>query len=86
MTKATLALGRPGRAVVPQLAQGLAGMAALWVESLSRLDGRLLRRQSQESQTAEDLLERASAIEATQPSFAADLRAVALRSQGVEHF
>jgi hypothetical protein len=77
-----MTLGRPSTRVVPQPLQGLAGFTVWLVESLFRLGGWSRNVPSRESQTAEDLLERALAIEATQPSFAADLRAVALRAQG----
>jgi hypothetical protein len=55
--------------------QALAGLhraAALWFTSARPVDT-----------TADDLLDRAAAYEATQPGYAADLRAAALQARGL---
>ncbi len=81
MTSASMSFGRPVRLTIPRGAQWFAAGAAFLIESLRRLDRwQLSLVQKQEPRSAEDVLAWAKRIEATEPSFAADLRAAALRS------
>lgn len=72
--------GRPHRVATPRLAVWLGLLATGLILRLRRLDAWLLSRRSGEPQSAEDVLAWASRIEATEPGFAGDLRAAALRS------
>lgn len=80
MTNASMTFGRPERLVIPRGSAWLAAGAALLIDGLRRLDRWQLSLQREEPQTAEDVLAWADRIEHTEPSFAADLRAAALRA------
>ncbi len=84
MTSAFMSFGRAARVVLPQPAQWLAALAAAWAARFQQLDAWLSINQPWEPSTVEEVLAWAHRIEATQPGFAADLRAAALRAQGVE--
>lgn len=81
MTSASMTFGRPTRLAVPRGSLWFANIAVALIASLRRLDQWQLSLQREEPQTAEGVLAWAKRIEATEPSFAADLRAAALRSQ-----
>ena len=80
MTRNSLTFGRRTRLAVPLGSAWLGSLAAAVINRLRRLDDWQLRRQRDELKTAEEVLAWACRIEATEPSFAADLRAAALRS------
>jgi hypothetical protein len=81
MTSASMTFGRPARLRIPRGALWFATGAAMLIEGLRRLDRwQLSLAQRQEPRTADEVLAWAKRIEATEPSFAADLRAAALRS------
>jgi hypothetical protein len=80
MTSASMTFGRSTR-VAPALGnQLLSALASSAVKTLRRLDNWLLSLQQTEPRDAESVMAWASRIEATEPGFAADLRAAALRS------
>ena len=80
MTSASMTFGRRTRLAVPRGSLWLGSLAAAVINSLRRLDDWQLRKQRDEPKNAEEVMAWASRIEATEPSFAADLRAAALRS------
>ena len=84
MTSASMTFGRPARLSIPRGALWFATATHALLESLRRLDRwqlGLMRRQ--EPQSAEEVLTMAQRLEASDPGFAADLRAAALRSMNV---
>ena len=82
MTNPSMTFGRPTRLAAPRGSLWLAGLGALMIRGLRQLDRWQLSHQPQEPKTAEEVLAWARRIEPTDPGFAADLRAAALRSQG----
>ncbi len=80
MSPTSMTFGRPHRVATHRLAVWLGLLTAGLILRLRRLDAWLLSRRSSEPQSAEDVLAWASRIEATEPGFAGDLRAAALRS------
>ncbi len=80
MTNASMTFGRPERLVIPRGSAWLAAGAALLIDGLRRLDRWQLSLQREEPRTAEEVLAWADRIEHTEPGFAADLRAAALRA------
>ena len=84
MTSNSMTFGRHTRLAIPRGSVWLGSLAAALISSLRRLDDWQLRHQRDEPKTAEEVLAWASRIEATEPSFAADLRAAALRSMPID--
>jgi len=82
MSNASMTFGRPTRLAVPRGSVWLGTLAATLINSLRRLDNWQLRQLREEPKTAEGVLDWASRIEASEPGFASDLRAAALRSMG----
>lgn len=80
MTSASMSFGRKARLDIPRGALWFAAGATALINGLRRLDRWQLGLTQQEPRTAEEVLAWATRIEATEPSFAADLRAAALRS------
>lgn len=80
MTHASMTFGRPARLVIPRGSAWLAAGASLLIDGLRRLDRWQLSQQRDEPRTAADVMAWANSIEHTEPSFAADLRAAALRA------
>jgi hypothetical protein len=80
MTNASMTFGRPERLVIPRGSVWLAAGAALLIDGLRRLDRWQLSLQREEPQSAADVLAWADRIEHSEPGFAADLRAAALRA------
>ncbi len=80
MSHASMTFGRPARLSIPRGALWFANGAALLIEALRSLDRWQLSAGKQEPRTAEEVLDWANRIEASEPSFAADLRAAALRT------
>lgn len=82
MTSASMTFGRSTRLSAPRGSVWFAALAGAVIGALKRLDQWQLKASRQEPQTAEDVLAWASRIQASDPGFAADLRAAALRSMG----
>ena len=82
MTSASMTFGRPTRLAVPRGAILLGTLAAALIGGLRRLDHWQLKQLRNEPKTADGLLDWANQIEASEPGFASDLRAAALRSMG----
>jgi len=82
MTSASMTFGRPTRMTVPRGALWFGNFTAFLLNSLRKLDRWQLSLQRQEPQTAEEVMAWAKRIERTEPGFAADLRAAAMRSMG----
>ena len=81
MTSASMSFGRPARLTIPRGSLWMANGFAYLIEGLRRLDRwQLSLVQKSEPRTADEVLAWASRVEPTEPSFAADLRAAALRS------
>ena len=80
MTNASMTFGRPTRLAMPRGSLWLGTLAAAMINSLRKLDTWQLSQQRSEPNTADEVMAWASRIEATEPSFASDLRAAALRS------
>ena len=82
MTSASMTFGRPTRVAIPRGSMWFAAVAGFAVHALQRLDRWQQSLSQQEPQTADDVLAWAARIERSEPGFAADLRAAALRSLG----
>ncbi len=80
MTNASMTFGRPTRLAVPRGSVLLGTLAAAVISGLRRLDNWQLKQLRDEPKTAEGVLDWADRIEASEPGFASDLRAAALRS------
>jgi hypothetical protein len=80
MTNASMTFGRPTRLAIPRGAIWLGSFAAALIHALRRLDNWLLSERRDNPKTAEEVMDWANRIESTEPGFAADLRAAALRS------
>jgi len=82
MTNASMRFGRPARLRIPRGSQWFAAGAALLIDALRRVDRWQLNLvQAQVPGNADEVLALAKRIEPSQPSFAADLRAAALRAK-----
>ena len=80
MTSASMTFGRPARLNIPRGALWFAAGTTWLIEGLRRLDRWQLSLGKQEPRTAEDVLDWAARVEPTEPGFASDLRAAALRA------
>ena len=80
MSNASMTFGRPTRSAAPRTSIWLATGAAALIQGLRRLDNWLLSQRQDHPKTAEAVMDWARRIEQTDPGFAADLRAAALRS------
>ena len=80
MSNASMTFGRPTRLAIPLNPHWLASLAAAMIHGLRRLDNWLLSKRQDDPKTAEEVMDWANRIEPTEPGFAADLRAAALRS------
>ncbi len=80
MTSASMTFGRPARLAIPRSSLWLSAIPATMINGLRRLDSWQLSKQRDEPKTAEGVLAWAGRIEATEPGFASDLRAAALRT------
>jgi len=80
MTNASMTFGRPTRLTIPRGSLWFAALAAALINGLRRLDQWQLSMKQAEPSDADEVMAWASRIEATEPGFAADLRAAALRS------
>lgn len=82
MTSASMTFGRPARLKAPRGALWFGSAAAALLNALRSADRWLLDTRAEKLKSAEEVLEWARRIEPNEPSFAADLRAAALRSMG----
>ena len=80
MNDTSMTFGRPARLVIPRASLWFGSLAAQLIHRLRALDSWLLNTRQQEPKTVEEVMAWASRIEATEPSFAAELRAAALRA------
>ena len=80
MNSASMTFGRPTRLAAPRGSIWMAGLVTAMIDGLRRLDSWQLSQQRNEPKTAEGVLNWARRIEATDPGFASDLRAAAMRS------
>lgn len=80
MTSASMTFGRPTRLAVPRGSIFLGKLAAALISGLRHLDNWQLRQLRDEPKTAAGVMNWANRIEATEPGFASDLRAAAMRS------
>ena len=80
MTTASMSFGRPTRLTIPRGALWFGSLATLLINALRRLDRWQLGLPQQEPRTAEEVLAWATRIENSDPGFASDLRAAAMRS------
>ena len=80
MSFASMTFGRPSRLALPSAAALFTSATARVIAALRRLDHWLLSADRPEPRTADEVLDWARRIENTDPGFAADLRAAALRS------
>jgi hypothetical protein len=80
MTSASMTFGRPARLTIPRGSLWFGNLAAFLIERLRRLDRWQLGMKQDERRDADDVLAWATRIEHSDPGFAADLRAAALRS------
>jgi hypothetical protein len=82
MNSASMTFGRPTRLAIPRGSIWMAGLVTAMIDGLRRLDDWQLNQQRHEPKTAEGVLNWARHVEATDPGFASDLRAAAMRSGG----
>ena len=80
MTKPSMTFGRTTRLIASRRSILLGMLAAVLISGLRRLDNWQLRRLREEPKSVEGILAWANRIEASEPSFASDLRAAALRA------
>lgn len=76
----SMTFGRPARLQVPRGSLWFAQGAALLIAGLRRLDRWQLGTAKSEPQTADEVLVWATRVEPTEPGFASDLRAAAMRA------
>ena len=82
---ASMTFGRPARLTIPRGSQWVAAGFGMLIDGLRRLDRwQLSLVQKHEPRSADEVLEWAARIEPTEPGFAADLRAAALRSMDAD--
>lgn len=81
MTAASMTFGRATRTTIPRGSRFFANGAAVLIGLLRKMDTWQLKKAQSGPQTAEEVLNWARSIEATDPGFAADLRAAVYRSQ-----
>ena len=85
MTNASMTFGRPARLNISRGTTWFASGAGLLIDALRRIDRWQLNLvQAQVPSTASEVLALANRLEASQPSFAADLRAAALRAMDAD--
>jgi hypothetical protein len=82
MSTASMTFGRPTRMTIPRGSLWMASLAYFLIGAVRRLDRWQLSRQEKEPTTPDEVMDYARRVEASDPGFAADLRAAALRAQG----
>lgn len=80
MSTASMTFGRPTRIAIPRGSVWFATLAFALINLMRRIDRWQLERAEHEPRNAAEVMELARRIEKTDPGFAADLRAAALRS------
>jgi len=80
MSTASMTFGRPTRIAIPRGSVWFANLAFALINLMRRIDRWQLERAEHEPRNAAEVMELARRIEKTDPGFAADLRAAALRS------
>ncbi|MBL8351160.1 MAG: hypothetical protein JNL87_12715 [Burkholderiaceae bacterium] len=80
MSNASMTFGQPQRLVIPRGSVWAASAMAMLIDALRRLDRWQLSLKQEEPRTVQDVLAWASRVEASDPGFAADLRAAAMRA------
>ena len=80
MSNASMTFGRPTRLAISLGSTWLATLAAALIQGLRRLDNWMLSQRQDQPKSAEAVMDWANRIEPTEPGFASDLRAAALRS------
>ncbi len=80
MTVTSMSFGRPTRLSIPRGALWFGSLAAWLINALRRLDRWQLGLPQQQPRTAEEVLDWSRRIEHSDPGFASDLRAAAMRS------
>ena len=78
----TLPFERPRRSVDLRFSAARAAIAAMFLNLVREIDYWLFTNPVETPRTPDELLAMANRLESTQPSYAADLRAAALRAQG----
>lgn len=84
MSSSSMTFGRPARLTLPRASSWFASVTALALAGLRRLDRWLLSVREPEPQTPQEVLAWANRLQATEPGFADDLRAAALRAMNDE--
>lgn len=82
MSSASMSFGSNMRYGAPRGAVWAGKAMAAVIKALQRVDGWLLAQRRPEPRTVQEVLDWARRVESSEPGFAADLRAAALRSQG----
>jgi hypothetical protein len=80
MTSASMTFGRPARLSIPRGSLWFANGAAMLIDGLRRLDRWQLSAARHAPRTPQEVLDWAARIEPSNPGFASDLRAAALRA------
>jgi len=80
MTDASMTFGRPARLKIPRGSLWVAGAAIMLIEGLRRLDRWQLNLARPKPRTPDEVLHWAARVEPTEPGFASDLRAAAVRA------
>lgn len=80
MSTASMTFGRPTRIAIPRGSVWFANLAFALINIIRRIDRWQLERQNNEPRDAAEVMEFARQVENSDPGFAADLRAAALRS------
>jgi hypothetical protein len=80
MTSASMTFGRPARLSIPRGSLWFANGAAMLIDGLRRLDRWQLSAARHAPRTPQEVLDWAGRIEPSNPGFASDLRAAALRA------
>lgn len=84
MSTASMTFGRPTRIVIPRGSVWFANLAFALINVIRRIDRWQLERQNTEPRDAAEVMEFARRVEDSDPGFAADLRAAAMRSTEAE--
>lgn len=80
MSTTSMTFGRPTRMAIPRGSVWFANLAFALINLMRRIDRWQLDRAEREPRNVVELMEFARSIETSDPGFAADLRAAAMRS------
>ena len=81
MSNASMSFGRPTRIAIPRGSVWFANLAFFLISAIRRLDRWQLSRKGYEPSTPAEVMEFARQFELSDPGFASDLRAAALRAE-----